>query len=172
MTLGRVFDPEDRGLLLAVCTGPAGDVVAFCQFVPASGIDGYSLDLMRRDDGEHPNGLLDFVVVETIRHLQDQGLAQLGLNFATMRSVLAGETGATVSTKAQRWMLRRMSASMQIESLWRFNAKFEPEWKPRYVVYDATGHVVSVALAVARAESFWEIPVIGRFLIPSLGAAS
>ena len=30
--------------------------VAFCQFVPAPGIDGYSLDLMRRDNGDHPNG--------------------------------------------------------------------------------------------------------------------
>ena len=47
--------------------------VAFCQYVPAPGIAGYSLDLMRRDDGEHPNGLIDFVVVDTIEHLRDDG---------------------------------------------------------------------------------------------------
>ena len=27
--------------------------------------------------------------------------------------------------------------SMQIESLWRFNAKFDPDWQPRYAVYDS-----------------------------------
>jgi lysylphosphatidylglycerol synthetase-like protein (DUF2156 family) len=166
MTLGRIFDPTDEGLLLAVCHGLDGAPVAFCQYVPAPGIGGYSLDLMRRDDGEHPNGLLDFVIVETIRHLHANGMQRLGLNFAVMRAVLAGETGAGLVARVERWALRRMSGAMQIESLWRFNAKYDPVWEPRYVVYDAPEHAIPVALAVARAESFWELPLIGRFLTP------
>jgi lysylphosphatidylglycerol synthetase-like protein (DUF2156 family) len=167
MTLGRVFCPEDEGLLLAVVHDKDGQPVAFCQYVPAAGIDGYSLDLMRRDEGEHPNGLIDFAVVETLRHLRATGKRGLGLNFATMRAVLAGESGHGVTQRAQRWFLRRMSDSMQIESLWRFNAKYDPEWQPRYAVYDAPEHMVPAALAVARAESFWELPLIGRFLVPA-----
>jgi len=166
MTLGRVFSPDDRGLLLAVASAADGHPVAFCQFVPAPGINGYSLDLMRRDDGEHPNGLLDFVVVETVRHLRDLGHSGLGLNFATMRAVLAGESGDTLTQRVERWLLKRMSDSMQIESLWRFNAKFDPDWLPRYAVYDSPEHALPAAIAVARAESFWELPVIGRFLKP------
>jgi lysylphosphatidylglycerol synthetase-like protein (DUF2156 family) len=176
MTLGRVFDPADAGLLLAVVHGPPpepspdgtlGAPVAFCQYVPAPGIGGYSLDLMRRDDGEHPNGLIDFAVVETIRELQRRGDAGLGLNFATMRAVLAGEAGEGLTPRVQAWLLRRMGDSMQIESLWRFNAKFDPDWQPRYAIYDAPENTLAVAIAVARAESFWELPVIGRFLVPS-----
>jgi lysylphosphatidylglycerol synthetase-like protein (DUF2156 family) len=172
MTLGRVFDPADRGLLLAVVHGPAVDgvpgvPVAFCQYVPAPGIGGYSLDLMRRDNGEHPNGLIDFAVVETIRHLQAEGKEGLGLNFATMRAVLAGEAGEGVGQRIQAWLLRRMGDSMQIESLWKFNAKFDPDWLPRYAVYDAPENALATAIAVARAESFWELPVIGRFLVPA-----
>lgn len=167
MTLGRAFDPSDAGLLLAVVHDPAGVPVAFCQYVPAPGIGGYSLDLMRRDNGEHPNGLIDFAVVETIRELQRRGLDGLGLNFATMRAVLAGETGEGVSQRVQGWVLRRMGDSMQIESLWKFNAKFDPDWQPRYAVYDAPENMLAVAIAVARAESFWELPVIGRFLVPA-----
>ncbi|MGI8756368.1 MAG: bifunctional lysylphosphatidylglycerol flippase/synthetase MprF, partial [Acidimicrobiales bacterium] len=134
MTLGRIFDPADTGLLLTVCFGPDAEPVAFCQFVPAPAIDGYSLDLMRRSEGEHPNGLTDFVVVETIRHLRATGKVGLGLNFATMRAVLAGERGDTSFGRIQRWLLGRMGDSMQIESLWRFNAKFDPDWVPRYAV--------------------------------------
>jgi lysylphosphatidylglycerol synthetase-like protein (DUF2156 family) len=181
MTLGRVFEPEDVGLLLAVvhaptvapaaADGPAdgalGPPVAFCQYVPAPGIGGYSLDLMRRDDGEHPNGLIDFAVVETIRYLRDRGKEGLGLNFATMRAVLAGETGGGASQRVQAWLLRRMGDSMQIESLWKFNAKFDPDWQPRYALYDAPENALAVAVAIARAESWWEIPVIGRWLVPS-----
>lgn len=167
MTLGRIFDKSDEGLLLAVAYGPSGEPVAFCQFVPATAIDGYSLDLMRRDQGEHPNGITDFIVVRTIERLRDEGRKGLGLNFATMRAVLAGETGEGAVTKVERWLLKRMNDSMQIESLWRYNAKFDPDWKARYAVYDSAEHVLPAALAVARAESFWELPLIGRFLVPT-----
>jgi lysyl-tRNA synthetase class 2 len=167
MTLGRVFDPTDEGLLLAVASDETGTPVAFCQFVPAPGIDGYSLDLMRRDTGEHPNGLFDFILVRTMEHLKETGHARLGLNFAMMRAVLAGEAGDGISTKVERWLLKRMSESMQIESLWRFNAKFDPEWLPRFVVWDSAEQSLAAALAIAKAESFWELPLIGRFLVPA-----
>jgi lysylphosphatidylglycerol synthetase-like protein (DUF2156 family) len=166
MTLGRAFDPSDDGLLLAVVRGSEGEPVAFIQYVPAPGIDGYSLDLMRRDNGDHPNGLIDFAIVGTIAHLRDQGRQRLGLNFATMRAVLAGEAGEGRSQRLQAWLLRRMSDSMQIESLWKFTAKYDPEWQPRYALYDSPEHALPAAIAVARAESFWELPVVGRFLGP------
>ena len=166
MTLGRLFDSSDRGLLLAVAFDTDDKPVAFCQYVPAAGIDGFSLDMMRRDRGDHPNGLVDFVILETIRHLRDQGRRGLALNFATLRAVIAGEAGDTASLRVQRWFLQRMSDSMQIESLWRFNAKYFPTWRPRYAVYDSVEDIVPAAMAVARAESFWELPVLGRFLEP------
>jgi lysylphosphatidylglycerol synthetase-like protein (DUF2156 family) len=121
---------------------------------------------MRRTDGPHPNGLLDFVVVSTIEELRQRELRGLGLNFATLRAVLAGEKGDGVGQRLERWLLRRLSDSMQIESLWRYNAKFRPTWKPRYAVYDGPEHMLPAALAVARAESFFELPLIGRFLMP------
>jgi lysylphosphatidylglycerol synthetase-like protein (DUF2156 family)/UDP-2,3-diacylglucosamine pyrophosphatase LpxH len=170
MTLGRVFDPEDKDLLLAVAFGPDREPAAFCQYVPAADIEGYSLDLMRRadEDGESvPNGVTDFVVVETIDHLKQRGCRGLALNFATMRAVMAGESGDSITQRVERWLLQKMSESMQIESLWYFNAKYDPDWRPRYAVYDSPEHLLASAVAVARAESFWELPVIGRFLVPS-----
>ena len=69
-----------------------------------------------------------------------------------------------VSQKLERMVLKRLSDSMQIESLWRFNAKFDPRWAPRYLVYDKLEDLPSVLMAVGKAESFWELPVLGRFL--------
>jgi lysylphosphatidylglycerol synthetase-like protein (DUF2156 family) len=164
MTLGRVFSAEDEGLLVAVCRAPDGKPAAFCQYVPAADIDGYSLDVMRRSESdEHRNGLTDFVVVRTIEHLRDRGMGGLGLNFSVMRSVLAGDDGEPgFAQRLERRMLGWLSDSMQIESLWRYNAKFEPDWRPRYAVYDAPEHLLAAAIAVAKAESFWDIPLIGR----------
>jgi lysylphosphatidylglycerol synthetase-like protein (DUF2156 family) len=171
MTLGRFFNADDTGLLLTVAFDADGEPVAFCQFVPAPGIGGYSLDLMRRSTGAHPNGLLDFVLIGTIRHLGERGVSGLALNFATLRAVLAGETGGGVTTRVERYLLQRMSDSMQIQSLWHFNNKYDPDWRPRYAVYDFPEHILPAALAVARAESFSELPLVGRMLVPRNRAA-
>ena len=106
MTLSRLFDARDTGLLLAVCFDPAGVPAAFCQFVPAADIDGYSLDLMRRSAGDHPNGLTDFVIVRTIEHLRATGHHGLSLNFAAMRAVLAGEMGDTMGRRMEKRVMR------------------------------------------------------------------
>ncbi len=74
MMLGRLFDPRDTGLLLTAVYGPDGSPVAMCQFVPSPAIGGYSLDLMRRDPGDHPNGLLDFALCSTITHLKERDM--------------------------------------------------------------------------------------------------
>ncbi|HZU81077.1 MAG TPA: phosphatidylglycerol lysyltransferase domain-containing protein, partial [Acidimicrobiales bacterium] len=165
MMLGRIFDPRDHGLILCVVTAPDGAPAAMCQFVPAPGIDGYSLDLMRRDRGEHPNGLIDFALVSTIEHLRELGYRGLSLNFAAMRSILEGERGDGVTQRVERWALQKMSSFLQIETLWRFNAKYGPDWLPRYVVYDTAEHLVPAVLAILRAESLTEVPVIGRVLV-------
>jgi lysylphosphatidylglycerol synthetase-like protein (DUF2156 family) len=167
MTLGRVFCKDDRGLLLAVCFGPDGEPAAFCQYVPSTDIAGYSLDLMRRSErGDHWNGVTDYVVVRTIEYLREQGLHALGLNFAVMRSVLAREGGDGLGHRLERRMLGWLSDSMQIESLWKYNAKFDPDWRPRYAVYDTAENFLTSAVAVAKAESFWDLPVVGRFFTP------
>ncbi len=165
MTLGRVFDASDKNLLLTVCKDSTGRVVGFCQWVPSPEINGYSLDLMRRDLGNHPNGLTDFMIVSTIEHLLEHRYEHLSLNFATMRAVLSGDMDS-MTQRMEKWFLKRMSDSMQIESLWRFNAKFDPIWHPRYVIYDNAEHAPAIALAIARAEALWELPIIGRFLNP------
>lgn len=170
MTLGRAFDPDDEGLLLVVAFGPDATPAAFCQYVPAPAINGYSLDLMRRSQASHPNGLTDFVVVETIRHLQERGMTGLALNFATMRAVLDGDAGTGSAVRAERWLLRNLSDSFQIESLWQYTEKFGPSWRPRYLAYDAAEHLPAIAVAVAKAESFWELPLVGRFLVPRADA--
>jgi len=165
MTLSRIFDPRDEGLLLAVCFDAEDRPLAFNQYVPASEVDGYSLDLMRRtNDPEAPNGLTDFVIIETLQWMAERGLRGLGLNFATMRAVVAGESGDGPWTSLERNVLHRFSETLQIESLWHFNQKYEPMWNPRFVVTGPFLPLARSSLAIARAEAVTEIPVVGSLL--------
>jgi hypothetical protein len=53
---------------------------------------------------------------------------------------------------------------LQIETLWRFNAKYEPSWLPRYIAFDSAEQFVPVLVQIMRAESLTEVPVVGRLL--------
>jgi lysylphosphatidylglycerol synthetase-like protein (DUF2156 family) len=165
MMLGRLFDPKDKGLLLTVVYGPTGEPAAVCQFVPSPAINGYSLDLMRRDPGEHPNGLIDYALCSTIEYLGQHGATGLSLNFAAFRSVLDGERGEGAFTRVERWAIKRLSGILPLETLWSFNAKYYPSWLPRHLVYPAAESFVPVVAATLRAESITELPLLGRFLV-------
>jgi lysyl-tRNA synthetase class 2 len=164
MTLSRLFEPADRELMLTVVRDREGVPQAFIQWAPAPGIQGWSLDVMRSNrDEQLPNGLTDFAIIETIRHVAETGGRGLSLNFAVLRGVVAGESQSAVA-RASRAAIHRISGRSQAESLWRFNAKYDPEWVPRYMMLDSVEFVAAQGLAVANAEGITEIPVIGRFL--------
>ncbi len=164
MTLSRLFDPDDTGFLMSIARDAEGTPQAFIQWVPAPGIDGWSLDVMRRNtDPTLPNGVIDYLIVETIGCLAARGQSGLGLNFAVLRSVVAGENGGRLA-RMGRAVLRRAGANSQLESLWRFNAKFGPTWVPRYVLTSGMDGIAAQGLVIADVEGISELPLLGRFM--------
>jgi lysyl-tRNA synthetase, class II len=164
MTLSRLFDPADTGVLVSVARFADGRAAGFVQWVPAAAVQGFSLDVMRRSTApDVPNGLTDALVVATAQHLAAQGMRGLGLNFAVLREVVAGEREGTLADLGRR-ALHALSRSAQIESLWKFNAKYDPEWRPRYVVLDSVEFAAAQSFTIADAEGVAELPVVGRFL--------
>jgi lysyl-tRNA synthetase class 2 len=164
MTLSRLFDPADTGFLMSIARDAEGRPQAFIQWVPAPGIDGWSLDVMRRNtDPDLPNGVIDYLIIETVQYLASRGQSGLGLNFAVLRSVVAGEHEGWLA-RTGRAFLRRAGANSQLESLWRFNAKFAPAWAPRYVLTSSMDGIAAQSLVIADFEGISEVPLIGRFL--------
>jgi lysyl-tRNA synthetase class 2 len=168
MALGRIGAPGDENCVLATAT-ENGVVRAVLQLVPW-GTDGLSLDLMRRDKGAQP-GLNDFLIAETIRAASGLGVKRISLNFAVFRAALErGERiGAGPVLRAWRSVLIFLSKWFQIESLYKFNAKFCPVWQPRFFVFPSTKDAPRIAVAALEAEAFlvWprlELRRIGRKL--------
>jgi lysyl-tRNA synthetase class 2 len=86
------------------------------------------------------------------------------LNFAAFRSALErGEKlGAGPILRIWRRILLFASRWLQIESLYRFNAKFQPHWQPRFLVYPTGSDLPRVGLAALEAEAFLTWPKLGR----------
>jgi lysyl-tRNA synthetase class 2 len=153
MALGRIGGPGDERCVIATAV-EGGELRALLHYVPW-GSDGLSLDLMRRDRSAQP-GLNDFMIVETINAAAGLGVKRISLNFAAFRAALErGERiGAGPITRAWRKILVFLSRWFQIESLYKFNAKFAPAWVPRFMVYTSTRDSIRVGLAALEAEAF------------------
>ena len=153
MALGRLGGRGDDDCVL-VTAEENGVLRAVLQFVPW-GHDGLSLDLMRRDRNAQA-GLNDFLIVESIKAAPELGVKRLSLNFAMFRAALErGEKiGAGPVLKAWRNLLVFLSRWFQIESLYKFNAKFSPTWEPRFFVYPGGRDAPRIAFAALEAEAF------------------
>ena len=75
-----------------------------------------------------------------------------------------GRLGAGPVIRAWRELLLIASKWVQIESLYRFNAKFSPIWEPRFVCYRRAADMPRVALAALEAEAFLVRPRWLRWL--------
>jgi lysyl-tRNA synthetase class 2 len=159
MALGRVGGPGDEECVVATATED-GVLRAVLHFVPW-GSDGLSLDLMRRDRAAQP-GVNDFLIVEVIKAANSLGVKRLSLNFAVFRAALerGGKIGAGPVLRAWRGVLLFMSRWFQIESLYKFNAKFCPVWVPRFCVFPGTRDALRVGLAALEAEAFLVLPKV------------
>lgn len=162
MALGRMADPSDGQCVMVEALFPSGDergrVAALLSFTPW-GADGLSLDVMRR----HPqadNGVTEFMVASLMAEGQDVGVVKVSLNFAIFRSAFT--EGARIGAGPVRRMWRRVlliaSNWWQLESLYRANQKYDPDWRPRLICYPDGGNLAQVAVAMGVAEGFLNLP--------------
>ncbi len=158
MALGRLGAEEDARTIVVLATDSDGRLVGLLHFVPW-GADGLSLDLMRRDR-ESENGVIEAMVAGLMAAAPSLGIRRVSLNFAVFRSVFArGERlGAGPALRVWRAILLWASRFWQIESLYRANAKYQPEWLPRYIAYPTSSDLPRVATAALRAEAFIVAP--------------
>src|SRR2546430_7633252 len=108
------------------------------------------------------DGVKELLIGAAMRAASTLGISRLSLNFAVFRSALErGERlGAGPVLKAWRGLLVFASRWFQIDSLYRFNAKFRPIWEPRYICYASAGELPRIAIAMLEAEAFivWPRP--------------
>jgi lysyl-tRNA synthetase class 2 len=154
MALSRLGDPADKDCVLVLCRDPDGVLRGLLQLVPW-GRRGLSLDLMR-GDRTAPNGLTELMVVSAVEAAAGFGIARISLNFAVLRSVFARaeELGAGPVVRLWCRVLRSASRLWQIEPLYRANAKFQPDWQPRFLCFPSARDLPRIAIAALSAESF------------------
>ncbi len=166
MATSRVFDAERDPEAVVVVATKDGVIEGMLQFAPW-GPDGMSLDLMRRNQAADP-GINELLIVDALSKAPALGIHRVSLNFAMFRSTFErGEKlGAGPVLKTWRKMLVIGNTWFQLESLYKFNAKFQPVWFPRFVIYPRVADFLRVSVAAGQAEAFIVFP---RLTLPFRG---
>jgi lysyl-tRNA synthetase class 2 len=104
---------------------------------------------MRRDR-ETPNGLMEFLVARAIEELRESGVEEVSLNFAAFARFMHRPRNPAERLVGR--LARLANPYFQIESLYRFNAKFHPRWEPRYLAFERTRRLPRIGLAAMWVE--------------------
>jgi lysyl-tRNA synthetase len=142
--------------------------VAFLRLIPTGRPNGefgrcYTLDLMRRLP-DASNGIVEYLVANTVQELDEQGVRRLSLNFAAFSRLLDDDVQHSRVDRLLRRVVDVLNPYYQIRSLREFNEKFQPEWQPRSLIYADPADLPKVALRYAFLEGFLDVPLLGRLL--------
>jgi lysyl-tRNA synthetase class 2 len=140
-SLDAAHQPES---VVVLARDAEGLVRGFLHFVPSYARPAMSLSFMRRDR-DTPNGLTEYLVVKAIELMRTRGIEELSLNFAAFARLIRAQG---VAARA----LSLVDRFFQVERLYRFNAKFEPRWEPRYLVFEGALGLPRVGLAAMVVE--------------------
>ncbi len=153
MAMDRFGEDIDGDAIITIAT--LGDEIkGLLYFVPWAH-EGISLDRMQRERGTDP-GVNELLIVQTVEWARENKIQNISLNFAAFRSLFerAEKISAGPITRGSRNLIRFFSNFFQVESLYRFNAKFDPEWQTRYLVYPKATDIAKISWAAIKAEQF------------------
>jgi lysyl-tRNA synthetase class 2 len=164
MALGRLDVTRDPDAVI-VTAELDGTTQAMLLLVPWGGSDRLSLDVMRRSSNA-VSGVNELMISELMTWAADLGVSEVSLNFAVFREAIERAQRIGAGPIARMWgaVLQGASRLTQVDTLYRFNAKFCPEWRSRYLLYPRAGGLPRVTWAYLRAESFLPQPLHARRL--------
>jgi lysyl-tRNA synthetase class 2 len=155
MAMDDLYAP---GTTFALAETGAGDVGGFLHLAPSPAGGGWSLSTMRRLPGT-PNGLMEFLVVETLAWAKAVNVSEVSLNFCALTDFVAPDRVHTVPRRLVRRVLLAADNVFQLERLHSFSRKFHPHWRPRYLCVEKLSDLPLVGLAYLHVEQLLVPPV-------------
>jgi phosphatidylglycerol lysyltransferase len=134
---------------LALVRSAEGRLLAFANEVPSYHAEEATIDMMRHRRGA-PNGTMDFLLLELMLALAEEGYRTFNLGLAPLSGV-GDHPEAPVQERALGLTAGQLSRFFSYKGLSDYKAKFGPRWEDRFLVYDggAPG-LIRTGVAIAR----------------------
>jgi lysyl-tRNA synthetase, class II len=159
------WDPDRRPSdLYLLARSPEGELRAVMRFVSHHGA--LSLDSMHRI-GETPNGLNEALICRALELARERDVPEVSLNYAGLGHLIRGGAAPPrVSRRLARCLSTLLGRRFQMARLVRFDEKFSPEWRARYLVCESRAALPTAALRVLQAEGYLPQRAAPRVRVP------
>jgi phosphatidylglycerol lysyltransferase len=156
-TLGGIEELKDPEVRLMLAIGPDGRIQAVTSWLPVyrdGEVMGWTIDFMRRADGSM-NGIMEFLIASAALHMKEAGAEVLSLSGAPLatKPLAAGEAPPepTVMTRLLEFLAKTLEPAYGFSSLFRFKAKFNPDYETISMAYPDPLALPTIGLAIGRA---------------------
>lgn len=156
-TLGGMAELKDPDVRLMLAVGPDGRLQAITSWLPVyrdGDVVGWTIDFMRRTD-HSMNGIMEFLIASAALHMKEEGQEVLSLSGAPLASkpLAPGETPPepTTMTRLLEFLGRTLEPAYGFSSLFRFKAKFNPDYETISMAYPDALALPTIGVAIGRA---------------------
>ncbi|MDH6114505.1 phosphatidylglycerol lysyltransferase [Kitasatospora sp. MAP12-15] len=151
-TLGGLEELDDPAVRMLVAVDEDRTVHGLTSWMPVYREGepvGWTLDFMRRSDGAF-RGVMEFLIASAALGFKEEGALFLSLSGAPLARADQGEVG-TALQRMLDWMGRTLEPVYGFRSLLAFKSKFQPEYRPMYMVYPDPAALASITRAIGKA---------------------
>jgi lysylphosphatidylglycerol synthetase-like protein (DUF2156 family) len=151
MSHDQLADPLLPDAMVVIARDADGVIRGFLHFMPVFGAPQVSLGLMCRDR-ETPNGLTEFLILRSAELLADEGINEMSLNFAAFAGLRRNPRHA--GERAVVRVLLALDHFFKVGGLELFNAKFDPRWERRHLLFSRPASMPRAVIAALVCEGY------------------
>lgn len=120
---------------LMVVKNDSGTIEGFMNQLPMNIKKEANFDFLRHKE-DSPTNINDFMLLEFISHLREEGYKSLNMGLAPLAGLGRQDEGrGTIINNFLNFAYTNGSRFYSFRGLARFKAKYEPDWQDRYVIY-------------------------------------
>lgn len=132
--LGYFSRPYLQSCTAAVLKNEHGQIEGFMNLIPTYVNGAANYDLLRCSESA-PGNANDFLVLNVIRLLSEQGYTHLNLGLCPLAGLDKEASDASLIDSTLRFVYANGDRLYSFSGLQRFKAKYEPSWEARFIAY-------------------------------------
>jgi lysylphosphatidylglycerol synthetase-like protein (DUF2156 family) len=155
-TLGTLAEADDPEVRIHLALDPDQTVEGFTSWMPVARdgqVVGWTVDLMRRRDGGF-RSVMEYLIGASALQLKEEGYEFISLSAAPLAKApdqLSANSDQRVLQKLLDFLGDALEPYYGFRSLLAFKAKFQPEFRPMYLIFPDETALAEIGLAIARA---------------------
>jgi phosphatidylglycerol lysyltransferase len=144
-SMGRFVPGNDTTQFTALAFDLQGTMHAFLTFIPIYGRNGWSLDLLRRDEQATP-GTMELLIVRSLEYFKTCGNTTVSLGLAPLNN--NNQCPPSLLDRFCSILLQRSGKFQHFQTLTSFKQKFQPSWENRYLIFSRQLSLPQIGLAL------------------------